>query len=410
MIEIGFWAKAFGLEGITPNANGPADYNPGDPDGLVVEASGVEQREMPQIFSSTFDGWPSGWQTPNWNQSQEFSDGHNRLVDIAWSCLDLNSNITSAMPVYRMRNNRIIEPVPWMLNPDPTIYSSWQEFFKQVFWDFQMGETFILPMATGGDGKPSRFRVIPPWMMKVEMKSGLREYKLGSLDVTDEILHLRYQSTTVDARGHGPLEVMGARQTQVRLLQKYAHNLAETGGVPLYWIGVDRRISKSEASDLLETWIETRAQNPAHPAVLGANASLNQARTMDAKEMGLLEISQFSESRICVGLGVPPFLVGLAGASGSLTYSNISDLFDFHDRSSLRPKSKSIMTALSDWALVRSQAAELNRDDYTRLPLDKRMAAYKTAIEMGILTPEEVRIMERYYGEPAAQALTGGTD
>lgn len=411
-----FWTwltgKDAGTGTITPNDNGPLDPNPGDPDGFeYVSNPSSETRGAPFPMPTPWDGWPAEWQTPNWEQ--QFNDGSRKLVDIAWACLDLNSNITSAMPVYRMKSNpqRIVEPAGWMMNPDPTIYSSWQEFFKQLFWDFQLGEAFILPMATDpSTNKPSRFRVIPPWFFNVEMNAGRREYKLGTLDVTDEVLHLRYKSTTDNPRGMGPLEIAGAKQTQIKLLQRYANNMAETGGVPLYWLGVERRLTKSEATDLLDTWIETRTKYTGQPAVLGSGASLNQARTMDAKEMGLLEISQFSESRICVLLGVPPFLVGLAGASGSLTYSNISDLFDFHDRSSLRPKSRMIMDALSDWALVRGQSAELNRDDYTRLPLDKRMQAYKIAIDCEILTPEEVRIMERYYGEPAAQALTGGSD
>ena len=394
---------------IKPNANGPVTFNPGDPDGFQYDSEPFEARALPVPVPSAWDGWPSDWDTPNW---QQINLGINKLVDIAWACLDLNSNIVSAMPVYRMRDQRIIDPVSWMMNPDPTIYSSWQEFMKQAFWDFQMGECFIMRWATDAQtGKPSRMRVIPPWAVNVDMVDGLRTYRIGQMEVPPEdILHLRYQSDTSSARGRGPLEIAGARLTQIRLLERYASNLAETGGVPLYWIGLDRKVSKSEAQDLLDTWIETRSKYAAHPAVLGAGSQLNQARTMDAKEMGLLEITQFSESRIAVLLGVPAFLVGLAGASGSLTYSNIADLFDFHDRSSLRPKSKIIMEGLSDWGLVRGQSAELNRDDYTRLPLDKRMQAYKTAIEMDILTPKEVRIMERYYGEPAAQALTGGSD
>lgn len=397
---MGFWRNLLGVE------EGPAEHNPGDPDGLEIVKAEVENRAMPIPVASPWDGWPSEWNTPEW----QINVGLNKLVDIAWACLDMNSNIVSAMPIYRMRDERIVEPLTWMGNPDPAVYSSWGEFAKQLFWDFQLGEAFVLAMARGADGKPSRMRVIPPWMMTVDLVRGQRVYKLGNLDVTDDVLHIRYQSNVADARGHGPLEVAGAKLTQIRLLQRYANNLAETGGVPLYWIGTDRKMTKGEATDLLQTWIETRSENAGHPAILGAGATLNQARTMDAKEMGLLEISQFSESRIAVLLGVPAFLVGLAGASGSLTYSNISDLFDFHDRSSLRPKSKLLMDALSEWALVRGQAVELNRDDYTRLPLNQRMQAYKTAIEMEILTPDEIRIMERYYGKPAAQALTGGAD
>jgi phage portal protein BeeE len=206
--------------------------------------------------------------------------------------------------------------------------------------------------------------------------------------------------------------------TTIALLQKYTTTLAQTGGVPLYWMELQRRITETEGRDLMDRWIESRIKNAGQPALVSGGATLNQARTMDAKEMALLELSQFSESRIAVLLGIPPFLVGLAGASGSLTYSNISDLFDFHDRSSLRPKSKMVMDSISGKFLPLGQSVELNRDDYTRLPLDKRAAIYKELgpVEtggIGALTIDEIRIMERYYGSTAgtaAQALTGSAD
>ena len=55
----------------------------------------------------------------------------------------------------------------------------------------------------------------------------------------------------------------------------------------------------------------------------------------------MLELAQFTESRIAVLLGVPPFLVGLPSGGDSMTYSNVSSLFDFHDRSYLRTAAES---------------------------------------------------------------------
>jgi hypothetical protein len=732
-----------------PNDNGPIVHSPGDPDGLEYVRAEVENRALPILSASAWDGWPSGWDTPDWNTTT----GLNKLADVAWTCLDLNSNVISSMPVYRLQGNRIVEPTGWMGNPDPTIYTSWQEFLKQLMWDFMMGEAFVMPVLTGSDNYPLRFRVIPPPFVTVELKAGKRQYKIGTLDVTGQILHIRYKSLTTEARGQGPLEAAGAKLTAIKLLQRYANNIAESGGVPLYWMSLERKINESEGRDILDRWVESRAKYAGQPALVANGAKLNQASAMSAKDMTLLELAQFNESRIAVMHGVPPFLVGLAGATGSLTYclsddtevltqrgwltcdevsiddialtldhetgvsawqpvtavnifdvvdepmlsmdsrshsslstmahrwptisrssgqrrwvdsehfgqehnvilaapcsdlptdpkhwdifvelvawifteghinttpnriwstigqsklrnpdnvarighaltllfgparlrgdnnperayirafgdhagwiedhhhsngmisfrlnheatclfgyeafegdwfekvvsydflnsltlaqlhlfidtciaadgsvsqgrgdqrvfiqkagprvdrfryactlagiatsvyprtdsdcvtvgvkkratynptfhnvsppqrvtwsgrvwcpttstgtwyarrrdrefftgnSNIADLFDFHDRSSLRPKVRMVMEALSNWALPRGQAAELNRDDYTRLPFDERMAAYKIAIDMGILTAAEVRIMERFYGEPAAQALTGG--
>ena len=63
----------------------------------------------------------------------------------------------------------------------------------------------MLPMAMGVDGYPLSFRVVPPWLVNVEMRGGRRVYNIGTLDVTGEILHVRYKSTTDGARGVGPL-------------------------------------------------------------------------------------------------------------------------------------------------------------------------------------------------------------
>jgi hypothetical protein len=235
-----------------------------------------------------------------------------------WAALDLNSNVIASMPVYQTRNGQVIDPETWMTNPDDQVYSCWQEFAKQLFWDFQMGEAFIMPMAYNSDGLPQRFRVLPPHLVNVELGRGGRVYSIGSNDLTGEILHIRYKSTISDARGHGPLESALPRLVNIELLQRYVGELAKTGGVPLYWMEIDRRITPSEGQDLLTTWAENRMRNIGQPALVGHGAKLNQARTMNAKEMGLLELSQFDESRLSVLLGVPPFLMGLAGASGSL--------------------------------------------------------------------------------------------
>jgi HK97 family phage portal protein len=408
---MGFWSSLFAIPSVPdfPNENGPADYNPGDPD--MVDVSALkdlpEGRSLPWIQPSTWSGYPDSWSTPAYSQKAKTKS----LIDVAWACIDLNSSILSTMPVYRMRNGRIIESVSWMSNPDPTVYGSWQEFAKQLFWDFHLGEAFVLPMAHGSDGYPIRFRVIPPWLVNVELGGGgLREYKIGSLNVTNEILHIRYQGTTDDAHGHGPLEPSVDRQVVVGLLQRYVKNLAETGGTPLYWLGVDRKISESEGRDMMDRWIESRANYAGHPALVSGGATLNQAHSMNASEMTLLEMTQFSEARIAILLGVPPFLVGLPGATGSLTYSNIEQLFSFHDRSSLRPKANAVMTQLDSWALPAPQTLELNRDDYTRPSLVDRANAYRILIECGVMVAEEARAMERLDGEMSASRITGGRD
>ena len=422
---MGFWANLLGLgdgpnhEGITPNdsPNGPtntvggAGFRPGDPDGVVFEETPVEPRAatLPVPNASPWSGWPADWSTPAWTGGR-----FQRLVDTAWDCIDLNASVLSTMPAYRVQNGRPAAPTPWMSNPDPTAYQSWQEFAKQLFWDYQLGEAFVLAITRYADtGYPRTFRVIPPWMVHVEVRNGQRVYRLGGAggsDITDDVLHIRYQSSTDpnQPRGVGPLDGAGARMITAAVLQRYVQNLSETGGVPLYWISSDQVLTQGDALEMQRDFVEARRRNLGEPAVFGKGAKIGQATSMSAKDMALLEISQWTESRIAVKLGVPPFLMGLPSGGDSMTYSNVSQLFDFHDRASLRTKAGAVMPALSNWLLPHGQALELNRDEYSRPGLLERSQAYVALHGIGAITTEEIRAMERWDGTDSATSLSGG--
>jgi len=410
-----FWTKK---NSETPNHAGTstAGYNPGDPEGLTVETPNpVEPRSLPIIAPSPWSGWPAEWSTPAFNMDPRF----NELVDVAWMCLDKNSSVLSTMPVYRTRSGQIIDPTTWMTNPDPTIYQSWHEFAKQLCWDYQLGEAFVLPMTPGSDGFPLAFRVIPPWLVNVEMKGGTRSYNIGKMDVTDEILHIRYNSTTDGAHGVGPLEAAGARMITAGVLAKYVREVASTGGVPAYSLETEMDISREDAVDMQAQWVDGRLKNPGAPPVLWNGIKMVAHQSMSPRDMAMLEISQFTEARIAELLGVPGPLVGLPSAS-SLTYSNITSLFDFHDRATIHPLATSVMSALSYWALPRGQCVELNRDEYTRPSFDQRAEAWVKLVGAGIVAVDEVRAAERLPardirpptpevdGTGAAVALTGG--
>lgn len=411
---MGFWSNLFDRspDGITANENPESSVSPtweaGDPEGVDTSSfdEPVEKRHLPGLYPTPWDGWPAEWNVPNW----DFGSRFNELVDVAWACLDLNSSVLSTMPVYRTRGGQVVEPDSWMTNPDPTIYTSWEEFAKQLFWDFQVGEAFVLPMAFYSDGWPMRFRVIPPWLVHAEMRSGVRTYKLGGpagTDVTADILHIRYKSTTDGARGVGPLESAGGRMLTAGVLAKYVRETVKIGGVVAQTLETDQELTREDAQDLLNEWITTRAQNLAYPPVLDNNVKLQTHHPMSPKDMAMIELTQFTEGRIAVLLGVPGFLVDLPGGD-DMTYSNVSQIFDYHDRRALRPFARHVMPALSYWALPRGQAAELNRDEYSRPAFNERADAWVKLKEAGLVTTEQFQAAERLLGAVAASALTGG--
>ena len=252
----------------------------------------------------------------------------------------------------------------WMANPDPDLYASWEEFIKSVFWDFQAaGEVFVFASAFYSTGWPARFSVVPPWMVQVDMDAGFRRYRIGAVELApNELLHIRYQGSIDDARGHGPLEACNARIVAAEVLARYARNMVASG-IPPSVLSHEDELDDEQAAEIQgAVGRGARMSSIGEPAVLGGGMKW-QPTEMSPKDMALLELSQWNESRIAVALGMPPFLMGLPSGGDSMTYSNIESLFSYHWRSGLRPKIKPVMSALSEWLLPRGTEVELNEDE-----------------------------------------------
>jgi HK97 family phage portal protein len=377
-----------------PGTVGPDQLvRPGDPNGVLVDDP-IPGVPPPRILPSPWSGWPADWWPPAWN-------GHAQaLTDTAWTCLDLNSSVLATMPPYLVGAAQATDDA-WLGNPDPDLYSSWEEFAKQLFWDYQLGEAFVIATAHYATGYPARFHVVAPWMVNAELGAdGLRSYSIGRVDVTDRILHVRYQSSTNDARGHGPLEAGAARLVADRVLAQYASGVAGSGGVPTSILTHPDELTAQQSADLQAQWVRARQSSIGEPAVLSGGVTY-EAIQFSPKDMALVELSQLTQSRIAVLLGVPPFLVGLPSGGDSMTYSNVTALFDYHWRAGLRPKAQTVMSALSEWLLPRGARVEVNRDAYVQPEPESRARTYQTLASIQdasgpAITVEEIRRAERF--------------
>jgi HK97 family phage portal protein len=375
---------------VPPATVGPPGYNPGEVGAieLIDEGRGVPRGLGPPP-AAPWSGWPSEWATPLWGHAEQ-------LVDIAWSCVDLNASIIATMPPYALQADGVVQSPTWLINPDPDLYSSWDEFAKQAWWDYQLGEVFIVCTARYADGYPARFHVVEPWLVSCEMGGdGRRHYRIGNLDPGADLLHVRYKSTTAQARGVGPLDVGRSRMVAAGLLQRYAARVVEGGGIPYYVLKHPAELSETQIADLQAQWWASRMNALGMPAVMSGGVEIETLQ-QSPTDMALLELSQFTESRIAVMLGVPPFLMGLPSGGDSMTYSNVTALFEYHWRAGLRPKVSPLVHALSQWALPRGTDIEVNRDEYVRPGPLERAQFYDVMVRIGALSPQEVRDLERF--------------
>ena len=273
---------------VPPATVGPPEAEPGDPHGVVVEP-GAPAIPPPRVMPSAWSGWPADW-TPGWGNSQL-----NALTDTAWACLDLNSSLLATMPPYLVGASPALD-TGWMRNPQPLTYTSWEEFAKQLFWDYQMGEAFVIATAWYATGYPARFHVVPPWTVDVELAGdGTRRYSIGALDVTSDVLHVRYKSTVDDAHGHGPLEAGSARLVADATLSRYAQQFVAGGGIPTSILTHPEELTAKQATDLQAQWVQARMSTIGEPAVLSGGVGY-EAIQSSPKDMALVELSQLTES------------------------------------------------------------------------------------------------------------------
>lgn len=392
---------------VPPATVGPNVAVPGNPDGLVFE-SGPPAPPWPRsrIAPSPWSGWPAEWLTPNWYGRVE------SMTDTVWACLDLNSSILATMGPYLVGAAPSLN-ADWLNNPDPEHYGSWHAFARQLFWDFMLGEAFVIATARYSSGFPARFHAVPAWMVNVEVTPDGRRYSIGSLDVTADILSIPYQICEGEARGHGPLEAGAARIVAANALSRYATTLAAAGGLPNAVLKYPGNLNDVQAGDLQMAWVNARMSAMGLPAVLSGGIEF-EAIQLSPRDMALLDLAQWNESRIAVLLGVPPFLVGLPSGGDSLTYQNVQAIFTYHWRASLSPKADAVMTALSQWLLPRGTAVELNRDEYVKSELLERAQTWQIFNNIRdpdgnpVLTVAEIREIERYGNAAPHAPLTAG--
>lgn len=342
-------------------------------------------------------GWPSEWAVP-WDNVGAGTLGGLVSTDVVWACVDKNATAVGSMPPTATDGAGVPLPAQpsWLINPQPEIYTHWDEFMRQVWWSYQLtGEVFIGVTSRFADsGYPRTFAMLAPWLVTPEIVGGQRRVFIGAEDETDNVLHIRYASWPGDARGHGPLEAARERLLAVKVLMRYGADLAANGGIPWAVLKHKYKLGEGQAQELKAQWISAAHSRMGAPAVLDADTDLQQLQTTP-KDMSLSELQQFAEARVAVLLGVPPFLVALPTGADSMTYANASMVYDSHWRETLRPGSRYLMGALSAWALPGRTTVALDAEEYIRpAPLD-RANTYKIYVELGVMTPDDVRIAER---------------
>src|SRR5207253_7512990 len=181
----------------------PANENvqPPPPVGVgptTSEGAGNTQAMYPDTLGAppvqAWSGWPVEWSTPNWGDAAGGLAAMINRVSVVFGAIDLNASILSTMPPYRVQANRVVDALGWMSNPQPEVYTGWTEAMKQLIISYFNGEAFLWATSRYADGSVRTWVVLNPAWVSVDLAGQIRSYSMGGLDITADVLHIRYSS------------------------------------------------------------------------------------------------------------------------------------------------------------------------------------------------------------------------
>jgi HK97 family phage portal protein len=197
------------------------------------------------------------------------------------------------------------------------------------------------------------------------------------------------------AHGLGPFDAAAATLQGVENANGWARDLFADAGTPSGIIKVPGKLTRTEANALRNQWDEQH-QGGRGTAVLSGGLEYSpvsltpeQAQFIAARGFGIQEIARL--------LGIPQHFLNagqIPGTSQSLTYTNVQAVFRELTSVTLYPTYlRRIEEAFSSF-LPRGQHAVFDLSDFVQADDGTRYTAYKTAIDAGILTADEVRELE----------------
>jgi HK97 family phage portal protein len=370
-----------------------------------------------------WDGWPVEWNTPWYGDAWSgvgvgrFNSEFGGRVSTVANCADLIGRALSAMPIVVTVNSQPMPRQPtWTVNPEPLVYRNRAEWVKcTVNSLLYRGETFQIATHRNAENYPDRWVAMSPDAVDVDGTPGDIEYRIaGQLLDPADVCHIRHQLWPGRIRGVSPLEWAGSSLIGAAALERMASQLAARGGVPWAVIGHPDELDGDQSRDLQAAWVTAAASRQGAPAVLSGGITL-EPLTLSPKDMALLDLRVFDEQRICAAFGVFPIMVNLDQPGGSMTYTNLSQLFEAFWRQTLEPLAHNISSALSGWALPRTTDIFFDSEKYIRAPLPERAGAYSTLFNLQdpvtgrrAIEVDEIRAIENFGDADAVAVTTSG--
>lgn len=285
-----------------------------------------------------------------------------------------------------------------LVRPDP--FRSRGDFIREIILSLVwFGDAFILRESIS-EGLPTTLRVLDPATVNVERVEGRisPRYSVGSTAIPLERMdHIALNRLPGQLRGQGPFDSADPIIRGQVAADQFARELYESSGIPTGMLTHPGKLTKQEATELLEGWQDGQGQGR-KTAVMGGGISYDPIG-LSPDEGQLLQSRTFGVTEVARLLGIPAHLLqtttGVAGSSGSsLTYSNLQNILAELVRQTLFPVYLTRIEEVASTWVPRGQSVSFDMSAYLRADEKSRFDTHKVGLDAGFLTIDEVRDRE----------------
>jgi HK97 family phage portal protein len=261
----------------------------------------------------------------------------------------------------------------------------WTEWLVSALW---FGDGYVYVPVRGVDGMPQP----PLWNLnpnKVVIDNG--RYWLDDYEFPPgTIIHLRGNAPYVKGHGTGVLTRHGMDLALSIAVRQYAAGQYSSGIPYGYLKSSQPRMDATQATDLKTKWLSQHGGNTRSIAVLNATTEFVPL-AISPLDAQLDNARQWSLRDVAMAFGVPAYMLGVPGDSS--TYANVESRHIELRQFTLLPWIRRAESTL-DAQFPRGTELKIVASGLERADTATRYAAYKTALDSGIMTRDEVRALE----------------
>jgi len=282
----------------------------------------------------------------------------------------------------------------------PSLLESRRDFLYQTVVSLALeGNAFWLK-SFGSNGQVNDLVLLPgnsvsiQYVNSLDITQGVVYYYMGKKYTQNEMEHLKIFSRAGFLRGLSPIETCNRDIASALDLRDYAANWFSAAGVPTGILTTNQMLNPADAEAVTATW-HNKQQNR-QVAVLG-NGFDYKAISLSPRDALFTDIQEQAVRNIARLFGIPSRLLLTSVPGSSDTYTNVQDENQVFYRHTLMAYTDAITDALSA-CLPRGTRVEFDFEHLFKADVAARYDYYKTGIDAGFLTVEEVRLKEGLNG------------